>query len=199
MIILERKMAKKTIEPSTLLVPLPAVLVTCGETGGKPNIITIAWCGIVCSKPPMLSISIKEDRHSFDFINRNKEFVVNITAGKMVDAVDFCGSFSGKDHDKFKEAGLTPLPANLVKAPLIKESPINLECQVRQTFKLGSHHMFIAEIVATHVEETALDKKGNLDIKKVDPLIYCTNARQYWSGLSKVHGYHGYTKKAKGG
>jgi flavin reductase (DIM6/NTAB) family NADH-FMN oxidoreductase RutF len=190
-------MAKKTMPPSTLLVPLPAVLVTCGSFDNKPNIITIAWCGIVCSMPPMLSISIQKNRYSFDLINRSEEFVVNITGGHLVNAVDFCGNHSGRDYDKFKETGLTPEPANIVSSPLVKESPINLECQVRKNLDLGSHHIFIAEIVATHVDEPALDSGERLDIKKINPLIYCTNARQYWSGLSKMHGVYGYTKGRK--
>ena len=190
-------MAKKRMTPSTLLTPLPAVLVTCGAFDNKPNIITIAWCGIVCSKPPMLSISVRENRYSFDLINQSEEFVVNITGGSMIKAVDFCGNYSGKDYDKFKETGLTPEPADTVSSPLIKESPINLECQVRKSLNLGSHHIFIAEITATHVDESVLDRDGRLDIKRINPLIYGTNARQYWSGLSELHGKYGFTKEKK--
>lgn len=187
-------MAKKSLTPTTLLMPLPAALVTCGDIDNKPNIITIAWCGIVCSKPPMLSVSITEKRYSFNLIKQSGEFVVNMTGSNLVNEVDFCGNNSGRDFDKFKETGLTPEPAQKVKAPLIKESPINLECKVSQTNNLGSHHIFIAEIVATHIDESVLNPDGALDVEKLDPLVYATYARQYWSGLSKVHGRYGFTK-----
>lgn len=190
-------MAKKQIPPYTMLVPLPAVLVTCGELEKKPNIITVAWCGIVCSQPPMISISIRENRYSFNVVKNSGEFVVNITGAKLVRAVDYCGNHSGRSIDKFKETGLTPLPAQKVKPPLIEQSPINLECQVRKVVELGSHHLFIGEIVATHVDESVLDESGGLDIQKIDPLIYGTNARQYWSGLSVLHGYYGFTRGEK--
>jgi len=190
-------MAKKSIKPTTMLVPLPATLVTCGEYDNNPNIITISWVGIVCSEPPMLSIAVRENRYSFDLIKQSGEFVVNMTGGELIMQTDYCGNNSGRDYDKFKKTGLTPEPAEKVKSPLIKESPINLECQVRETLNLGSHHLFIAEIVATHVDEAVLDANGRLDVKKIDPLIYCTNARQYWSGLSKVHGLYGFTRGKK--
>ncbi len=190
-------MAKKMIKPTTMLVPLPAVMVTCGEYGKNPNIITISWCGIVCSEPPMLSIAVRENRYSFGMIQKSGEFVVNITGSDLAVAADFCGNHSGKDYDKFKETGLTPEPASKVKAPLIKDSPINLECIVRETLNPGSHHIFIAEIVATHVDEAVLDSNSKLDVKKIDPLIYATNARQYWSGLSKIHGFYGFTREKK--
>lgn len=190
-------MTKIDVTPYTMLVPLPAVLVTCGDYSGRFNVITISWCGIVCSQPPMLSISIRENRFSFNMIKQSGEFVVNITGAKLVKAVDYCGNNSGENIDKFKNAGLTPAPASKVKPPLIEESPVNLECQVRKILELGSHHAFIAEIVATHLNEDVLDEKGKLDIKKLDPLIYGTNARQYWSGLSMLHGYYGFTRGEK--
>ncbi len=190
-------MAKKLLTPSTKMMPLPAVLVTCGGYNGKPNIITVSWTGIVCSQPPMLSISIRENRYSFDLIRKSGEFVANMTGAGMVNAVDFCGNHSGREYDKFKETGLTPIKAEKVGPPLIEESPINLECQVRRTLELGSHHIFIAEIVATHVDESVLDSDGNLAVKKINPLIYATGSRQYWSGLSKLHGYYGFTKGNK--
>jgi len=190
-------MAKKVLAPSTMLVPLPAVLVTCGGFTKDPNIITISWCGIVCSQPPMLSISVRENRYSFKLIKDSGEFVVNITGAPMLRAVDFCGNHSGKDHNKWEATGLTQEPAQKVRSPLIKQSPLNLECQVRKSLDLGSHHIFIAEIVATHVDEAMMDKDGRLDIKKIDPLVYGTNARQYWSGLSKLHGYYGLTLEKK--
>ena len=190
-------MAKKSLPPTTMLVPLPAALVTCGGFNQKANIITISWCGIVCSQPPMISISVRENRYSFNLVKEGGEFVVNIAGANLVNAVDFCGNNSGKDINKFKETGLTPEPAEKVRSPLIKEAPINLECQVRKSLDLGSHHMFVGEIVATHVDESILTEDGRLDIKLLDPLVYGTNARQYWSGLSKLHGFYGYTKGKK--
>lgn len=190
-------MAKILTAPSTRLIPLPAVLITCGGYNSRANIITISWCGIVCSQPPMLSISIRENRYSYNIIKSSGEFVANITGADMAKAVDYCGNHSGKDFDKFKETGLTPEKADKVNAPLIKESPINLECQIRKSLELGTHHMFVAEIVATHIEESMLDAKGRLDVQKINPLVYGTNARQYWSGLSKLHGYYGFTRNTK--
>ncbi len=190
-------MAKKTIAPTTMLVPLPAVLVTCGGFNQKVNIITISWCGIVCSQPPMISIAVRENRHSFHLLKEGGEYVVNIVGAEHAKAVDFCGNHSGKDCNKFKETGLTPENGEKVRSPLIKECPINLECQVRKVIELGSHHLFIGEIVSTHIEEDILTEDNRLDIKKVDPLIYGTNARQYWSGLSKLHGFYGYTRENK--
>jgi flavin reductase (DIM6/NTAB) family NADH-FMN oxidoreductase RutF len=180
-----------------MLMPLPAALVTCGEHGVNPNIITVAWIGVVCSEPPMISISIRENRFSFKLIKDSGEFVVNITGADIVNEVDFCGVNSGQDVDKFKATGLTPLPPLKVRSPLIKECPINLECQVRRTLELGSHHLFIGEIVATHVDEDKLDGKGRPIIEKIQPIVYCPNAREYWTGLKTVGGTYGFTKVKK--
>ena len=190
-------MAKKTLAPTTMLVPLPAVMVTCGGFNQKVNIITLSWCGIACSQPPMISIAVRENRYSFHLLKEGGEFVVNITGGELAKAVDYCGNHSGKDVNKFKETGLTPEAAQKVRSPLIKECPVNLECQVRKTLELGSHHLFIGEIVATHVEESYLTEDNKLDIKKIDPLVYCTNARQYWSGLTVLQGLYGFSREAK--
>jgi flavin reductase (DIM6/NTAB) family NADH-FMN oxidoreductase RutF len=145
----------------------------------------------------MISISVRENRYSFNLIKDTGEFVVNITGASLVKAVDFCGNHSGRDYDKFKEMKLTPEQAEKVRPPLIKESPINLECQIRKTLELGTHHAFIAEIVATHVDEAILTDDGRIDVQKLDPLIYATNARQYWSGYTKLHGFYGQTREKK--
>jgi flavin reductase (DIM6/NTAB) family NADH-FMN oxidoreductase RutF len=186
-------MSKKIFEPMTALLPLPAVMVSCQEQGDKPNIITIAWIGIVCSEPPMLSISIRKNRFSHNIVRKTGEFVVNITTRSLAEKTDICGNRSGRDHDKFKLTGLTPEPAAKVMPPLIKECPINLECQTRTVLELGSHDMFVAEIVATHIDEDVLDDKGRIDVKKLDPLVYCTKAREYWGALSEFIGGYGYT------
>ncbi len=187
-------MAKKIFEPMTALIPLPAVMVTCMRPGERPNIITIAWTGIACSEPPMITISIRRNRFSHKIVTETGEFVVNITTRALAEVTDICGVASGRDTDKFALTGLTPAPASKTQVPLIAECPINLECQVRRILELGSHDMFVAEIVATHIDEEVLDSRGRLDIEKLDPLIYCTKARQYWVGVSEMVGTYGYTK-----
>jgi flavin reductase (DIM6/NTAB) family NADH-FMN oxidoreductase RutF len=186
-------MTKKMYDPMTALMPLPAVMVSCQKPGDPPNIITIAWTGIVCSEPPMLSISVRKDRYSYEIIKSTGEFVVNVTTKDLAEATDICGMISGRDNDKFKITGLTPIQGTKVRVPLIDECPINLECQTRSILELGSHDMFVAEIVATHIDELALDEDDRLDIKKINPLIYCTKARQYWAGLSQFVGRYGFS------
>jgi len=188
-------MAKKIYDPITALMPLPAVMVSCQKPNGRPNIITVSWTGIVCSEPPMLSISVRKNRFSHDIIKSTGEFVVNITNHLLARSTDICGVVSGRDQDKFKLAGLTPEPSSKVRVPMIKESPINLECQTRSVIELGSHDIFIAEIVATHIEESVIDQDGHIDIKRLDPLAYCTKARQYWSGFSRLEGRYGFTSE----
>ena len=161
---------KKTLKPDTNLVPVPAVMVSCGDMENS-NIITIAWTGIINSNPPMIYISIRDTRYSYDIIKDNKEFVVNIPSENLIWETDFCGTKSGRNIDKFKEAKLTKERCTKVKAPSILECPINLECKVREIKKLGSHDMFIAEIVAVNAEEKyILDGKLNLD--KLDLITY---------------------------
>ncbi len=186
-------MSKKIYDPITALVPLPAVMVSCQKPDERPNIITVSWAGIVCSEPPMLSISVRKSRFSHEIIKSTGEFVVNITNHALANATDICGIVSGRDHDKFQLAGLTAEKASVVRVPMIKESPINLECQTRTVIELGSHDIFIAEIVATHIDDNILDSGGRIDIQKLDPLAYCTKARQYWSGFSRLEGRYGFT------
>lgn len=171
--------------------PVPAVLVTAGE-GDEKNIITIAWAGTVCSKPPMLSISIRPSRHSFDLVQKYGEFVVNIPTAGMVEKVDACGMTSGRDIDKFKEFDLTPVPASKVSAPLIDECPVNIECSTRQVLDLGAHHMFIAEIVAVNVSDDALTD-GKIDFGKFNALAYLNG--EYRTVADKVGSYGFYLKK----
>jgi len=181
-------MSKKVeLSPRTLMMPLPAALVTCDDGGSKPNIIAISWIGIVCSEPPMLSISIRKNRHSYAIVKKAGEFVVNLTSEDNLKAVDFCGTKSGRDYDKFKETNLTAVKGKVVKSPLLDECPINLECRVKQSYLLGSHEMFIAEIVAVHIGEEYLDEKGRPDIDKIKPLAYCTGASEYRGGLSRLY------------
>lgn len=185
---------KREVKPQTILIPLPAVMVSCALPEGRPNIITVAWVGVACSEPPMISIAIRKTRHSHKIISESGEFVINIASEDQLKAVDFCGVVSGKDLDKFKEAGLTPLKAKRVNVPLIKECPINLECSVRYTLELGSHDLFIGEILATHMDEEVLDNAGRPDIAKLKPFVYCTKAHQYWGGFSKMLAEYGFTR-----
>ncbi|MGB2981864.1 MAG: flavin reductase family protein [Candidatus Zixiibacteriota bacterium] len=172
-------MQKKVLEPQTILFPLPAVMVSCQKKGERPNIITLAWVGVVCSEPPMIGIAIRKNRFSFDIIKESKEFVVNVPSGALLKATDFCGTTSGKDTDKFAEAKLTPVKGTKVNAPLIAECPVNLECVVRHMPDLGSHTLFIGEIVATHIDSEFLNDEGEPDVEKMKLFCYCPKAHQY--------------------
>ena len=166
-------MSKIKWKPGNMLYPLPAALVTCGTEPGKYNIITVSWTGTINSEPPMLSISVRRERHSYALIREAGEFVVNLTTREMAGAVDWCGVKSGRDYNKFRETGLTPEPPGLLHTPMIAESPVSIECRVQQVIELGSHDMFIAEVVAVHVEEKFLDKKtGVFDLRQTDPIAY---------------------------
>ncbi len=184
---------KKQIKPATYLFPTPAVMVSCSAGGNTPNIITIAWAGVVCSEPPILSVSIRPGRYSHGLIAETGEFVVNIPPESLLRELDYCGVTSGKDVDKFSELGLTAIPAGKVSAPLIKECPVNLECRVLDVRKLGTHDMFLGEIVAVHMDEDVLSEKGEVDISRLKPIAYCPQAAQYWS-LKDAIGTYGFTK-----
>jgi flavin reductase (DIM6/NTAB) family NADH-FMN oxidoreductase RutF len=188
-------MPKKLLKPQTLLIPLPAVMVSCQRKNEKPNIITASWVGVCCSEPPMISVAIRKNRLSHSIITKSMEFVVNLTKEDQLDVVDFCGNTSGKNVDKFKEADLNPIKGEKVNAPLIKECPFNLECVVRKILELGSHDLFIGEIVAVHADKEYLDKKDQPDMKKFKPLIYITKAQEYWGGLSIKLGKYGRVRK----
>lgn len=183
-------MAKQVWKPSTMLNPVPVVMVSCTDKVGKPNIITLAWTGTVNSDPPMVSISVRKQRYSYDLIKETGEFVINLPTVKLAFATDYCGVKSGKDTDKFQAMGLTTQQASKVNVPLIKECPINLECIVKQVIELGSHDMFLAEVVATNVEESLLDEKGKLDLRKAD--LICYSHGEYYP-LAKPLGFFGYS------
>lgn len=165
-------MAKQLWKPGNMLYPLPVVMVSVADKEGKSNIITIAWAGTICSNPPMVSISVRPERYSYDIIKETGEFVINLTTKDLTYATDYCGVKSGRDVDKFKEMGLTALPGKEVKAPLIAESPVNIECKVTQVIPLGSHDMFLAEVVAVHVDEKYMDEKGKFHLDKAEPIAY---------------------------
>jgi len=184
-------MEKEQLKPQTMLFPLPAVMVSCVAEGYRPNIITISWIGIVNSEPPMLSISVQPKRFSYDIIKKSGEFVVNLTGEANLKETDFCGTKSGRNFDKFQEMGLTPIPAKFVSAPLIKECPVNMECKIRNTLMLGSHEMFVAEIVLVHIDRDKLDTSRKPIIDAIKPLVYCPAAREYRGGLNKMMARYG--------
>ncbi|HOP40312.1 MAG TPA: flavin reductase family protein, partial [Geobacteraceae bacterium] len=157
---------KKLIKKGTYLFPTPTAMVSCVAEDGATNIITLAWVGVVCSDPPVVSISIRPGRYSYDLIKKSGEFVVNIPREEQIRELDFCGVASGRDVDKFKELGFTPVPGSQVAAPLIRECPVNLECRVIDIKSLGAHDLFLGEIVAAHMDEEVMNEKGTVDIAK---------------------------------
>lgn len=165
-------MGKQLWKPGNMLYPLPVVMVSVADKEGRNNIITIAWAGTICSNPPMVSISVRPERYSYNILKETGEFVINLTTKDLTYATDYCGVKSGRDVDKFKEMGLTALPGKEVKAPLIAESPVNIECKVTQVIPLGSHDMFLAEVVAVHVDEKYIDEKGKFHLDKAEPIAY---------------------------
>jgi flavin reductase (DIM6/NTAB) family NADH-FMN oxidoreductase RutF len=186
-------MAKKEIEPKILFFPNPVVLVTSQGLESKPNIITIAWTGVVNSRPPMIGIAIQPIRYSHGLIRQSGEFGVNIPNSDLLRAIDYCGFVSGKDTDKFAATGLTPLSARKIRAPMIKECPVNLECVLRHFITLGMHDLFIGEIVNIQVDEQVLDGKGDLDSSLLKPVTYFPQPADYWSLGDKI-GVRGFTQ-----
>jgi len=150
-------MAKINWKPGNMIYPLPAALISCGATPEEYNLITVSWIGTICSDPPMCYISVRPSRHSSDIIKRNGEFVINLTTKEMAEVTDWCGVKSGRDYDKFKECNLTPLPATMVNCPIVAESPISIECRVTEVKELGTHDMFIANVVNIVADERYTD------------------------------------------
>ncbi|MBN2657833.1 MAG: flavin reductase family protein [Spirochaetales bacterium] len=166
-------MSKVQWKPGNMVYPVPAVMVSCGNAEEGFNIITVAWTGTICTNPPMVYISVRPERHSYDIIRRNGDFVINLTTRELAEATDWCGVRSGRDFDKFREMNLTALPATKVKAPLIEESPVNIECRVTEIRELGSHHMFLAEVLAVNVSDEYLDgKTGTFDMSATGLISY---------------------------
>jgi flavin reductase (DIM6/NTAB) family NADH-FMN oxidoreductase RutF len=184
---------KVPFKPGTLIYPLPAVMVSCGDAPENYNIITIGWTGTVCSDPPMCYISVRHERYSYDIIKRTGEFVINLTTVDLARITDWCGVRSGRDYNKFKEMHLTPQQGQLVKAPLIGESPLNIECRVREIRPLGSHDMFLADVVAIDAEERLIDKStGAFQLNHAQPLAYSHG--KYYS-LGEKLGSFGFSVK----
>lgn len=187
-------MAKTYWKPGTIIYPLPAVMVSCGETPEEYNIITIAWTGTINSDPPMCYISVRPGRHSYEIIKRTGEFVINLTTEKLAKATDWCGCRSGRKYNKWKEMDLTPAPAKIVKAPIISESPVNIECKVKNIVELGSHHMFVSEVVSVSVDEEYLNELQAFSFSKANPLVY---SHGHYFGMGKKIGKFGWSVEKK--
>ncbi len=182
-------MSKVMWKPGTFLYPLPAVMVSCG-TMEKSNIITVAWTGILNTNPAKVYISVRPTRYSYNLIKENREFVINLTNKQLAKATDWCGVKTGAKVDKFKEMKLHKEKANFVKCPMIKESPVSVECRVTEIKELGSHHMFVADVLAINADEKYIDEKGAFDISKCDLIAY-SNGHYY--SLEKKIGKFGYS------
>lgn len=165
-------MAKQYWKPGNMLYPLPAVMVSCRRPGEKPNIITVAWTGTVCSSPAMVSISVRKERYSYEILKDTREFVINLATKKLVRALDYCGVRSGKDVDKYKEMHLTELPSRVIGAPGIAESPVNIECRITDVKPLGSHDLFLAEVVNVTVEDRYMDANGKFGLNQAGLITY---------------------------
>lgn len=188
-------MSKVEFKPGTMVYPLPAVMVSCGSSPDEYNIITIAWTGTICSDPPMCYISVRPGRHSYDIIKRNMEFVINLTTENLARETDWCGCRSGKKYNKWKEMNLTPGPSQKINAPIINECPVSIECKVKNIVSLGTHDMFIAEVVNIQADEKFMNNEtGQFDLAGANPLVY--NHGNYFK-LGKKIGKFGYSVEKK--
>ncbi|MCR5799240.1 MAG: flavin reductase family protein [Lachnospiraceae bacterium] len=185
-------MAKQNWKPGNMLYPLPVVMVSCKREGEKPNIVTVAWTGTVCSDPPMLSISVRPERYSHDIIEETGEFVVNLVGKDLTYACDYCGVRSGRDTDKFADMKLTEYVSEFMPTPAINESPVNIYCKVRKTERLGSHDMYIAEVVGVTVDEAYMDEKGRFVLEDAGLVAYSHG--EYFE-LGEKLGKFGYSVK----
>ncbi len=187
-------MGKLSWKPGNMLYPLPVVLVSVADRAGEKNIVTVAWAGTVCSDPPMVSISVRPERHSYHMIEETGEFVINLTTKDLAFATDYCGVVSGRDVDKFAKMKLTPLKADVVKAPLIAESPVNIECVVEERKALGTHDMFLAKVVAVHADEAYMDDKNRFHFERANPIVYSHGS---YMALGETLGSFGYSVRKK--
>lgn len=188
------KQKKMIWKPGNMVYPVPAVMVTAADKKGNSNIITIAWTGTVCTNPPMVYISVRPERFSYALLKETGEFVINLTTRELIWATDYCGVKSGRDIDKWKDTGLNSAPATKVKVPVIAESPVNIECRVTEIKELGSHHMFLAEVVAVQADEAYLNEDGKFELHRAAPIVYSHG--EYY-GLSELLGTFGYSVKKK--
>lgn len=186
---------KQDWKPGTMIYPLPAVMVSCGKSPEDYNIITLSWVGTICTNPPMCYISVRPERHSYEIIKKTMEFVINVTTEELAYATDWCGVRSGKDYSKFEEMKLTPGQAKIVKAPIIEESPLNIECRVKEIISLGSHDMFIADVVNVKADEKYIDfETGKFSLEDSHPIAYSHG--QYYK-MGKNIGRFGWSVQKK--
>ena len=190
----EKTMGKQHWKPGNMLNPVPAVMVSVTDKEGKSNIITVAWAGTVCTNPPMVSISVRPSRYSYQILEETGEFVINLTNESLVKACDYCGVVSGRDVNKFAKTGLTPIPMEHVHAMGIDESPVNMECKITEKRELGSHTMFIAEVVGVTVDDRYMDETGKFHINESGLVMYSHG--EYFA-LGKKLGKFGYSVKKK--
>ncbi len=186
-------MSKTMWKPGTFVYPIPAVMVSCGDFENS-NIITVAWTGILNTNPAMVYISVRPERYSYNLIKESGEFVINLTTESLAYATDWCGVKSGANVDKFKEMKLTKQKANFVKCPMIEESPVSVECKVKEIRDLGSHHMFVAEVLAINADDKYIDEKGGFDISKCNLMAYANGG---YYPLGKKIGKFGYSVEKK--
>ena len=186
---------KQEWKPGNMLYPVPAAMISCQREGEKPNILTIAWTGTICSDPVMVSISVRKERYSYPIIKETGEFVINLTTKNLAFATDYCGVKSGRDIDKFKEMNLTAMPASKVSCPIIGESPVNIECKVTEVIELGTHDMFIAEVVAVDVSKEYMDENGKFNLNSTGLMAYSHG--EYFT-LGERIGKFGYSVQKKG-
>ena len=185
-------MAKEKWKAGNMIYPLPAVLVTCRSKSGEDNVFTVAWTGTVCTNPPMAYISVRPSRYSYTMIKETGEFVINLTTEEMAKATDYCGVTSGRDVDKFQRCGLHKEEADEVNVPMLVESPVNIECRVREAHEYGSHTMFVADVICVHADEKYMNETGRFQLEKSNPLAYSHGT---YFGLTSPKGTFGYSVK----
>lgn len=185
-------MAKEKWKAGNMIYPLPAVLVTCRSKSGEDNVFTVAWTGTVCTNPPMAYISVRPSRYSYNMIKETGEFVINLTTEEMAKATDYCGVTSGRDVDKFQRCGLHKEEADEVNVPMLVESPVNIECRVREAHEYGSHTMFVADVICVHADEKYMNESGRFELEKSNLLAYSHGT---YFGLTSPKGTFGYSVK----
>lgn len=187
-------MSKIDFKPGNMLYPLPAVMISSTDGEGHDNIFTVSWAGTICTNPPMVSISIRPERYSYELIEKSKEFIINLTTEDLAYATDYCGVVSGRDVNKWEKLNLTKGKGTTVQAPYIKESPVNIECRLVRIEKLGSHDLFIAEVTAVHVDDEYMDKENRFRLEQAKPIVYSHGT--YFS-IGQELGKFGYSVKKK--
>lgn len=188
-------MSKTNWKPGTMIYPLPAVIVTCGSRPEEWNMLTIAWTGTICTDPAMCYISVRKERYSYPILKENMEFTINLTTAGMARATDWVGVRSGRDYDKWEDTGLTPIPGEMVKSPTIEQSPVSIECRVKSVMSLGSHDMFIADVVNVRADDRFLDPAtGRFELEKADLLVY---SHGLYHSLGDIIGKFGFSVQKK--